>query len=79
MVTERESLHRLVDELPEEEIGLARRYLQALRRGAVYDLEAWIDDEPLTEEEREAVREAREDVEAGRVHTLDEVKRDLGL
>ena len=79
MVSERESLHRLVDELPDEDIDLARRYLEALRRGAVYDLEAWIDDAPLTEEERVAVREAREDDEAGRVHTLDEVKRELGL
>ncbi len=79
MIAEREALHRLVEELPDEDIELARRYLEALRRGAVSDLEAWLDDTPLTYDERQAVREAREDVEAGRTHTLDEVKRELGL
>jgi predicted transcriptional regulator len=36
------------------------------------------DDEPVTPEEEEAVREALEDVAAGRVQTLDEVMKELG-
>ena len=37
------------------------------------------DDEPVTPEEEAAVAEAWEDVKAGRVVTLDEVRRELGL
>ena len=37
------------------------------------------DDEPETEEEEQAVAEAKEDVKAGRVYTLEEVAKDLGL
>jgi hypothetical protein len=36
------------------------------------------DDEPVTAEEEEAVREALEDIAAGRVQTLDEVMKELG-
>lgn len=35
------------------------------------------DDEPLTDEDREAMHEAREDFAAGRVISLDELRRDL--
>lgn len=38
-----------------------------------------LDDEPLTDEDRDALREAHEDIEAGRVHTHDEVKKRVGL
>jgi hypothetical protein len=36
------------------------------------------DDEPLTEEELKAIREAREDVRAGRVISNEELRRELG-
>ncbi len=36
-----------------------------------------LDDEPLTDEDREALREAREEFAAGRVISLDELRRDL--
>ena len=42
-------------------------------------LEAPLDDEPETEEERQAVHEAREEVARGEVQTLEEVRRELGL
>ena len=35
------------------------------------------DDEPLTNEDREAMREAREDFAAGRVISMDELRRDV--
>ena len=38
-----------------------------------------LDDEPLTEEDREAIREARRDVAAGHTVLLSELRRELGL
>jgi hypothetical protein len=79
----RDSLHRLIDELPESELIAAERFLHYLR--ATADpvlralLEAPLDDEPETEEEREAVQEAREELARGEVQTLEEVRRELGL
>lgn len=37
------------------------------------------DDEPVTPEEEEAIREALEDIEARRVRSLEEVEKELGL
>ncbi|MBI4504565.1 MAG: hypothetical protein HY691_03440 [Chloroflexi bacterium] len=77
----RADLRRLVDQLPESELHTARRFL--LR--CVHDpllrklLEAPEDDEELTEEDVVALAEAYEDIKAGRVYTLEEVKRELGL
>jgi hypothetical protein len=79
----RDSLHRLVDELPESELAAAERFLHYLR--ATTDpvlrtlLEAPPDDEPETEDERRAVQEAREELARGEVRTLAEVRRELGL
>jgi hypothetical protein len=42
-------------------------------------IEAPLDDEPETEEERHAVQEAREELARGKVRTLEEVRRELGL
>ena len=79
----RDSLHRLIDELPESELGTAERFLHYLH--ATADpvlrtlLEAPLDDEPETDEERQAVQEAREELARGEVRTLEEVRRELGL
>lgn len=37
------------------------------------------DDEPLTAEEKAAIDESDEDIAAGRVSSLDEVKNELGI
>ena len=42
-------------------------------------LNAPLDDEPFTEEDELAIKEANEDFAAGRVITLKELKRRLGL
>jgi hypothetical protein len=71
----RDTLHRLVDELPESELAVAERFLNYLR--ATADpvlralLEAPLDDEPETDEERRAVHEAREELARGEVRTLE--------
>ena len=79
----RDSLHRLIDELPESELAAAERFLHYLRSTADPVLRALLeappDDEPETAEERQAVHEAREELARGEVRTLEEVRRELGL
>lgn len=83
MATTREALHRLVDELPKRELSAARRYLEYLRNMGDPVLRAFLeapeDDEGLTEDDEAALREAHEDVRAGRLTPLEEVTRELGL
>ena len=77
----KERLHQLVEQLPEEELYAAQRYLTYLQEQGDPLLRRLMlappDDEPETEGERQAVTEAYEDLHADRVHSLGEVKRDL--
>jgi hypothetical protein len=79
----RDTLHQLIDELPESELAAAERFLNYLR--ATADpvlralLEAPLDDEAETDEERHAVQEAREELARGEVRTLEEVRRELSV
>jgi hypothetical protein len=79
-MSSRDSLHQLVDNLPDSEIFRAERVLQVLRETAdpvVYALEnAREDDEPESSEEALAVAEAWRDDET---LTTDEVKERLGI
>lgn len=79
----KERLYRLVERIPKEEIHAAERYLEYLaERGDPFIrklMNAPFDDEPVTEEEEAGVREAWEDYKAGRVHSLEEIKQELGL
>jgi len=79
----KERLYRLVDQIPEGEVHTAERFLEYLATADDPVLRALMnapeDDEPVSPEEEEAVREALEDVAAGRMHSIEEVKRELGL
>lgn len=79
----RDSLHRLIDDLPESEIFRAERVLQALKETAVppaYTLEnAPEDDELETAEEAAAVAEAWRERAEGKSLTTEQLKRELGL
>jgi len=79
-VIARDDVHQLLDELPDDILPEVARYLAALRDDPLARLllTAPIDDEPETDEERAAVREARE--EAARVgYVADEdLDRELG-
>jgi len=77
----RDTLHRLIDELPEEDLPAAERVLQRLRAtGPLVPLdEAPFDDEPDDDDFDGGLAEARADVQAGRVVPHDEVKRRWGL
>jgi hypothetical protein len=82
-MTTKATLHQIIEELPESELVAAGRFLAYLRdmadpvRRAL--LTAPWDDEPETEDERQAVQEARDELARGEVYPLDEVRRELGL
>jgi hypothetical protein len=80
----KEALHRLVDELPESEVLAAERYLEYLsvaRQDSFLRalVQAPLDDEPETEDERAAVAEARGALERGEVVSDHDLRRALGL
>ena len=75
----RQALHTLVDELPEPELPAAKRFLEYLRQAAdplqaALD-SAPVDDEPLTEDDRAAIREGFGDQARGETVSHEEVKR----
>ena len=74
-------LHRLVDELPEEELYAAKRYLVYLRSmgDSVFRSleEAPYDDEPTTPEEDESADEAWQEYLEGKAISAEEAKREL--
>ena len=76
-MTTRETLHQLVDELPERSLDVVARSLATLRDDPVLFalLIAPEDDEPVTEEEARALDDALEAWRAGSVHSTDEVSR----
>ncbi|MBI3964310.1 MAG: hypothetical protein HY329_01645 [Chloroflexi bacterium] len=79
-MTTKELLHSLVEQLPDEELDRARRQLEELIDPVLRALRnAPIDDEPETDEDDAGLQEAYADLASGRVHSLDEVKRELGL
>ncbi|MDE0060453.1 MAG: hypothetical protein OXI22_13450 [Defluviicoccus sp.] len=65
----KQRLHRLIDELPDEQVQAAERYLHSLCRDLHPVVRAMrsapIDDEPLTDEDRAAIREGRREIAAG--------------
>lgn len=79
----RERLRLLVDQLPDSELHAAQRFLEFVHEHGDPLLHMLMnapeDDEPVTEEEEAAVREALEDVAGGRVVTMEELKRELGF
>ena len=71
----KEELHRLVDELREDQCEEARRILQDLcaKNGAEPN------DGPLSPETLAAVEEGLADIQAGRTITLEELESKYGL
>jgi hypothetical protein len=78
----REALHRLIDEMPEEDLSTAERVLQGLRALSsphVPPDQAPFDDEPDEDDFDGGLTEARAEIAAGRVVSHEEVKRRWGL
>lgn len=76
-------LKELIDVLPEGDLYAVKRYVQFLHYlddpVAVSLAEAPLDDEPLTDEDIAAIKEAKEDMAAGRLISHEEMMRELGL
>ncbi|ACV63268.1 hypothetical protein Dtox_2459 [Desulfofarcimen acetoxidans DSM 771] len=82
MSVPKEEIHRMIDDLPENKINQVKQYLKKLLEKKSID-EQWsevlanpvYDDEPLTEEDMVAVKEALQDISEGRVESWEEFKR----
>lgn len=73
-MTPRDELRSIIDSMPEENLPAARDALAPLGDPVwMALLNAPIDDEPLTEEDLQAIEEGREDARHGRTVTLDEL------
>ena len=72
-MTTKESLHQLVDELPEDQAELARQWLEDLRHAA--------DDDgpPLDPETLDSLDRGLADISTGHVKPLEEYERERGL
>lgn len=79
-MTNREKLHRLVDELAEAELAPTLRLVETQRHDPMLQAlaDAPEDDEPWTDEDEAAVAEGRADLAAGRTISLDEMLRKHG-
>jgi hypothetical protein len=81
-VTTKEALHRLVDELPDEELPEAERMLQALTIADPVERSlalAPVEEEPLSDEDLAALEEGRAEAARGETLSTDELRRELGL
>lgn len=82
MVVTKQDLHKLIDEIPEQEHQAAAKYLTRLRDLAndpVYQafMNAPLDDEPLTDEDIAAIEEAEAEIARGEYFTLEDIRKDL--
>ena len=74
----RDELHTLLDAIPEDRLAAAREALAALADPVWLALiSAPKDDEPLTEEDLQAIAEGQEDARLGLTISLDEYERQL--
>jgi hypothetical protein len=79
-MTTKERLHQVVDSLSEQEAADTLDYIASRGRDSLARRldAAPLDDEPLTAEDLDAMRELREDAAAGRLVSLDDIRRELG-
>ena len=77
----RDSLHDLIDRIPEEELPAAKRFLEYLAVSPAYRaaLSALPDDEPVTEADAAAIERARDEVRAGKLTSHDQILREFGM
>ena len=78
----KERLYRLVDLISEREVHAAERYLEYLAEHGDPFIRKLMtlpeDDEELSEEGHRMLDEGYEDLRAGRTHSLEEVKQEIG-
>jgi hypothetical protein len=80
---DRKQVARLLDQLPDEDVAAAGRFLERLLAGQDsflrHLLELPEEEEELSDEGKRLLDEGYEDLDAGRVHSAAEVRRELGL
>ena len=78
----REKLKRFIDELSDQELHAVGRYVCSLHLSedpvAASLAHVPVDDEPVTDADLKAIDESDEDLAAGRVVTLEELRQELG-
>lgn len=72
-ITAKEALHRLVDELPDSQVELAREWMEDLRDAND------VGGPPLDKEALTSLDRGLADISVGRVKQLDAYKRERGL
>ncbi|MBZ5727498.1 MAG: hypothetical protein LAP87_21185 [Acidobacteriia bacterium] len=75
------ALHDLIDRIPEEELPVAKRFLEYLAASPAYRaaLSAPPDDEPVSEADAAAIVRVREELRTGKVVSQDDFLREFGL
>lgn len=76
-----EELNQITQLMTVEQLDKAIKLLKTLVEQQAWDeylAKIPYDDEPWTEEDEQAVREAKDAIEKGEVYTLEEVMRELG-
>ncbi len=76
-MTIKEDLHRLVDELPEKELPVAKRYLEYLRNMGDPVLRTFMEAPEDDEEETAMIEEARQEYLRGEARPWEEVREEL--
>lgn len=78
-MTQKADLHRLVDELPDQQTEAAARLLEALRLERLDPMDLTLllaaEGEPVTKGERMAIAQAERDEAEGAVYTTEEARR----
>jgi hypothetical protein len=77
----RNTLHELVDRLPDDGVPAAERVLAYLTAQPAFRA-AWAapaDDEPVTEADEAAIVRARQQIQAGKTIPHDDILREFGL
>ncbi len=83
MSMQRVDIYRLVDALPENELPMAKRFLEFLilrSDNGIWEafMKAPEDGEPLDEDDLLGIEKAEKDIAEGRVKPLEQVARELG-
>ena len=78
----REELKSLIDDLSDNELDAVRRYIQSLHPSddSVASLleDVPVDDEPVTDDDLSAIAESDTDIAAGRIISMEELRREYG-
>ncbi|MXY21680.1 MAG: hypothetical protein F4Y49_10150 [Dehalococcoidia bacterium] len=83
MTTTKDDIHRVVDQLPSAQFDAAIQYLRYLRDSSDPVMQNFGDDgeydDDLSAEDISAIEEGLEDIRAGRLTPIQDVRRELGL